>query len=233
MDIELEEIKSWKSIRKEIKNNFDYNQDWKNAINLFQTRLERKFFNPIEELIKTNKQEGEGFTIVTAQCALIESLASFRTGEIFNHKKRKNAPAYEYNESKKMFVNFLLKDSIFKNNFWSEVNGKPKENSPCNASDFYSDVRCGLMHEARTKNNWYINTTTRRIKTDKQFLELQDGKIRIYRSILHYRLKHAVKNYCSDLKARDRDGENLRKMFGRKLDHLFDIKRDKSYEWWK
>ena len=28
MDIELEEISEWKSIRKKIKNNYEYNSDW-------------------------------------------------------------------------------------------------------------------------------------------------------------------------------------------------------------
>ena len=233
MDIEFEEISSWKTIREKVTDNYEYNSDWKDAINLFKTRLDRKFFNPIEELIKQKKQEGEGFTIVTTQCALIESLASFRTGQIFNHKKNGNSPKYEYNESKKMFVNFLNKDSIFENNFWSFIGGKLKKNTPFSADKFYSDVRCGLMHEARTKNEWFINTTKKSIKTEKIFLEKDGDKVKILRSILHYRLKEAVDSYCSELKENNKESEKLRKFFGRKLDHLFDIKKDESYDWWK
>ena len=96
MDIEFEEISSWKTIREKVKDNYKFNPDWEEAIKLFKNRLDRKFFNPIEELIKQKKQEGEGFTIVTTQCALIESLASFKTGQIFNHKKNKSSPKYEY-----------------------------------------------------------------------------------------------------------------------------------------
>jgi len=232
MDIELDEISEWKSIRKKIKNKYEYNSDWEDAINLFRKRLERKFFDPIEELIKQKKQKGEGFTIVTAQCALIESLASFRTGQIYNHKIRKNSPKYEYNRSGDMFVNFLHTDKIFENNFWIIENGKKKKNSPFNANSFYSDVRCGLMHEARTKNDWYINTTKKSIKTEKLFIEKENNKIKILRSVLHYRLKNCVEKYCSDLKTKNENGKELRKYFGRKLDHLFDLKKDLSYDWW-
>jgi hypothetical protein len=233
MDIGLQEISEWKLIREKVKNNNEYNSDWNKAIDLFETRLNRKFFNPLGELIKQKKQKGEGFTIVTTQCALVESLASFRKGQIFNHQKNKNSPIFEYNSSGNMFVEFLQTDEIFENNFWTIENGKKKENFPFSADRFYSDVRCGLMHEARTKNEWFINTTKKKITTAKIFIVKEGNKTKILRSILHYRLKSCVKKYCADLKENDNNGEKLRKLFGRKLDHLFDIKRDLSYDWWK
>jgi len=233
MDIELDEVSNWKSLREKLKNTYKYNSDWENAIELFNVRLDRKFFDPIEELINKNKQKGEGFTIVTTQCALIESLASFRTGEIFNHKRTKRSPRYEYNQSGKMFVDFLHKDKIFENNFWIMKNGRKRKDTPFNASKFYSDVRCGLMHEARTKNEWFINTTKKSIKTEKVFIEKEGDKVKILRSILHYRLKDSVEAYCSDLKINNKGGEKLRKLFGRKMDNMFDIRKDKSFDWWK
>jgi hypothetical protein len=36
--------------------------------------------NTIEKIIKRGTLQGEGFSIVTIQCALIESLAAFRLG---------------------------------------------------------------------------------------------------------------------------------------------------------
>ena len=89
------------------------------------------------------------------------------------------------------------------------------------------------MHEARTKNEWFINTTKKSITTEKIFIEKEGNKTKILRSILHHRLKNCVEKYCTDLKATDQSGEKLRKLFGRKLDHLFDIKRNLSYDWWK
>jgi len=233
MDIELEEKSEWKTIRKKVKNDYTFNSDWESAINLFSTRLDRKFFNPISELIKQKKQKGEGFTIVTTQCALIESLASFRNGQIYNHSMNKSSPKFEYNRSRDMFVSFLQTDDIFENNFWVWDDGKRKKNLPFDANKFYSEVRCGLMHEARTINEWYINTTTKPITTEKVFIEQKGNKTKLLRSILHHRLKNCVEKYCTDLKANDKNGEKLRKLFGRKIDHLFDIKKDLTYDWWK
>ena len=118
-------------------------------------------------------------------------------------------------------------------NFWTLKDGNLEKDTPFSADKFYSDVRCGLMHEARTKNEWFINTTKKSIKTEKIFLEKEGDKVKILRSILHYRLKAAVDSYCSELADNNEDGEKLRRFFGRKLDHLFDIDRDKNYDWWK
>lgn len=92
MDKELEEIANWKRLRPLLNNTYDFNvnrENWTKAIKLFQTRLDRKFFKPIKSIIDKKILEGAGFTIVTVQCAIIESLASFRTGQIFSHKKQK------------------------------------------------------------------------------------------------------------------------------------------------
>jgi hypothetical protein len=108
MDKELQELEKWKSLRLKIKDSYDYNDDWGDAIDLFNNRLKYKFFDPIEKIINRNILKGEGFTIMTVQCALIEALASFRTGQIFNYRKNNTYPNYEYRESGKIFEDFLL-----------------------------------------------------------------------------------------------------------------------------
>ena len=89
MDKELKEIEAWNALRPLLNNSYNYkeNANWAEAIKLFQTRLNRKFFKPIQSIIDKRLLEGEGFTIVTVQCAIIESLASFRTGQIFQQKR--------------------------------------------------------------------------------------------------------------------------------------------------
>lgn len=134
-----------------------------------------------------------------------------------------------------MFVSFLHSSEIFKDNFY-EIDdvGILRKNTPFNASDFYSCVRCGLMHEARTKGQWHINATKKDVKTEKVFIEQEGTKIKLLRTILHYRLNDCVKEYLQDLKQVSPDGDILRRRFGRKLDHLFDISAaDKiGYDWW-
>ena len=238
MEKEIEEITNWKKLRPVLNNNYDYNansQNWTEAIKLFQKRLNRKFFNPIKSIIDKNILEGEGFTIVTVQCAIIESLASFRTGQIFAHEKVKGQPSYIYNKSAKMFVSFLHSSIIFKDNFYQIDNvGNLIPDIPFSASDFYSCVRCGLMHEARTKGEWYINATKKDVKTEKVFIERDGTKIKLLRTILHYRLRDCITEYLQDLEQISANGNSLRRFFGRKLDHLFDIQTADQigYDWW-
>ncbi len=215
MDKELNEIKRWKGMRKKLAGNYSNLPIWGDAIFLYQERLENKYFNPILTLINDGPQKGEGFTILTAQCALIESFAAFEKGLIFNFNKTTGDPKYQYKKSKDLFVNFLLDAVIFENNFW-KTSGKTKQPIATLASDFYSDVRCGLMHEARTKNNWHINTDSNVPFNSGKFLKIEKGKISVLRSVLHFSLVKHLQNYSAKLSEDNKDGERLRRFFGRK-----------------
>ena len=52
----------------------------------------------------------------------------------------------EYSSSSDIFVSFLLNRTPFDKDFKDERT----------ARDFYEGVRCGLLHEARTKKGWAI-----------------------------------------------------------------------------
>ena len=237
MKKEIEEKEKWDSLRQILKNSYAYNDSWNEAINLFESILQTRYFNPLHDIIKEEKLEGEGFTIVTVQCALIESLAAFRKGKIFNHKKESTSPQYEYSSSSKMFIDFLHSASIFEDNFYRiDDTGKTIKNEPFSAEGFYTCVRCGLMHEARTKGRWIINATKNDVKNTPIFLEADGQNIKILRTILHHRLESYVQDYCSELREDSQPGEVLRRYFARKLDHMFDISRNprnQSYDWWE
>jgi hypothetical protein len=96
-----------------------------------------------------NKDVGEGFAIVTLHCSLIEFLAATLEGKAYRLPK-KGAPRIdkkvEYSDSHDMFVRFLKSRLPFDKMF--SDNGT--------AEDFYASVRCGLLHEARTKRSMEI-----------------------------------------------------------------------------
>jgi hypothetical protein len=235
MKREILELVTWTRVRPKLNANYDFNQDWQDVIELFKTRMYDKYFDPINSLIAPNRQKGEGFSIVTLQCSLIESFASLKTGQIYNHKMGKKPASFEYNKSREMFVGFLESAPIFQDNFWVSGLGGAKVSHPdFSAVEFYHDVRCGLMHEARTKNNWYINTNKAHERTSKIFLiKEKDGKIRIYRTVLHHLLVEHLGLYLAELSADNATGAILRRFFARKLDHIFDISADAVYfEWW-
>lgn len=235
MDVELQEKSDWSKIRTTLNQSYNYDQEWEKAINLFNKRVQRKFFAPIQLIIDQKILKGEGFTIVTVQCALIEMFAAFRVGEIFNHRKNGASPLYEYKDSQNLFTNFLHSTSIFKDHFWQlDQNSKIELDKPFIASEFYKNVRCGLMHEARTKRNWHITAAPLSVKTktDTEFLKTESGKIKIYRTVLHYRLLDYLKQYSDNLREDTKNGKLLRKYFARKLDHLFDFNPDQNFDWW-
>lgn len=134
-----------------------------------------------------------------------------------------------------MFVGFLESAPIFEGNFWVPGPGGAKvSHVDFSAVEFYNDVRCGLMHEARTKNNWYINTNKAHEQKSKIFLvKEKDGKIRIYRTVLHHLLVEHLVLYLAELSAGNANGAILRRFFARKLDHIFDLPADAAhFNWW-
>lgn len=235
MDAELDEKTEWTNIREELNKTYNYNETWDVAIKLLEKRLKRKYFDPIQLIIEEDILVGEGFTIVTVQCALIEMFAAFRQGKIFNHKKSSSSPKYEYRESQKMFTSLLHTSTIFQDNFWQYKHKDIKENDkPYNAYDFYNNVRCGLIHEARTKDNWHITATslTNTNKNEKQFILTEGSVIKINRTLLHYRLLAYLDEYSKELREETKTGSDLRKYFARKMDHLFNFQSDLQYDWW-
>ncbi len=107
IDKEIEEKSVWTKIRKNLTQNYNYDESWEEAICLFDSRLKRKYFDPIQLIINKKTLKGEGFSIVMVQCALIEMFSAFRQGKIFNHSKLGSSPRYEYKDSQKMFTCLL------------------------------------------------------------------------------------------------------------------------------
>lgn len=230
MEKQTQEIEIWKNIRTNLNNNYEISPEWIIAIELFSKRIELKYLNPIENLIISNERKGEGFVIVTIQCALIETFGAFKEGLIYNHNKpNEGGLEYEYKESGALFVRFLNNEDIFKDIFFKiNKSGHKQLNTPFSGIHFYSKVRCGLMHEARTKGKWHINATPNDLPTDRKFIKQKPKGNVIYRTLFHFALKEYFKKYKSELE--NSENHNLRRLFARKLDHLYDIKD--NFEWW-
>ncbi len=122
---------------------------WAQAFDdFFMGRLQTRYFDPIEALCNSRKVNGEGFAIVALQCSLIEFLGATIEGKSYRHKtKETKLGRFEYDGSKAMFMRFLTSVPPFKTVFDRSL-----------AKNFYEGVRCGLLHEASTKNGWTIRT---------------------------------------------------------------------------
>lgn len=111
--------------------------------NYFLDRLNTRYLEPIKWIGNNRSLSGEGFAIVTLQCCLIEFLQSTLEGKTY----RQNPPFgdHEYGPQDKYFVKFLRTSPVFGNCF-----------NEASAKEFYKNVRCALVHEARTKEGWRI-----------------------------------------------------------------------------
>ena len=122
---------------------------WEKAFqDYFHTRLELRYLGPIKVLQDNGTFQGEGFSIAAIQCSIVEFLESTVQGKSYRFVRKGDPPltADEYSSSSDIFVSFLLKRTPFDQDFTDEIT----------ARDFYVSIRCGLLHEARTKNGWAI-----------------------------------------------------------------------------
>lgn len=228
-------IGEWKSLRVKLKVKLkrvlSYNSDWDRAVKWFKQRLNERYFDPLKKV--SMELDGPGFTITSILCVMIEHLAAVREGKIYNnHFKEGESPKYEYSESGKLFTEFLKQEKIFKEYFCTEDGSPP----PFCADDFYKNVRCSLLHEACTKNNWAINVVKRGAKRDSNNLASQavlfkkdTGDKIIFRDVLLEKIVSYIDSYTEELKT----SHDLRMKFARKMDSLCELPPDpKNYEWW-
>lgn len=174
----------------------------------FDTRLETRYFKPIDLLrAKENAEyEGEGFAIVTIQCSLIEFLETTVQGTSFRLVRTGDPPLgpFEYGlgHSGAIFRSFLRNRHPFSTVFTDDLL----------ADDFYSSVRCGLLHEARTKTPWVIRAGGPK----GVFVEIKPAERIIYRNRLQEALRERVKAYKAELLST----QSTQEAFIRKFDSL-------------
>jgi hypothetical protein len=138
-------------------------------------------------------------------CSLIEFLESCEKGDNFHFIGRSNyaLQPHEYSErqASSYFKNFLKTRTPFDTLIPSTL-----------VDNFYKDVRCGLLHEARTKGGWYISTTP----SSGILISQKDGKITLFRD----RLIPSLETYFLDYRSRLLVNLSAQEAFIRKFDHL-------------
>ena len=104
----------------------------KELAELIYHRLHRRYVVPLDSVPPNLKS---GFLIMGAACLLIEAMQSFREGREYTRKK---------GAGRRCFVNFFSQNIKFEP-------FKPL------ATEFYSSIRCGILHQAETYDGWRIN----------------------------------------------------------------------------
>src|SRR2546428_1706547 len=98
-------IETWPTFRPQLIDNAG-DHLWQKAFDdFFLCRLESRYFRPIEILKKQDRFAGEGFSVMTLLCSLVEFLESTWQGKNFrfiSRKERKNGVEpgkFEYSDS--------------------------------------------------------------------------------------------------------------------------------------
>lgn len=189
----------WVALRPRLQANSD--DAWNEAFtDFFLARLNLRYLKPISVLQEELHLQGEGFAILAIQCTLVEFLESIRQGISYRRLTRL-APLgkYEYSASGEIFKTFLSKRTPFSASFTEE-----------SANDFYVNVRCALLHEARTKGGW-------RVWADGPIGIVADTTTKtVYRNNFQAALNQYVESYGAEL----RQSEALKLAFIRKFNDL-------------
>lgn len=203
---------------------------WKETTNLLHQRLETRYFRPIEKILLMRITSGEGFAAMTLVCSLIEFLQSCYEGKTYQYRAKETDRIYGSSGDK--FKDFLEKHEPFKSIFTQPVSS-PTKHIKTYADDFYSHVRCGLLHEAATNNGWTIKTFSK-LKSHSGIVDLSDKNNKvIYRDKFFEEIKSFSKNYIQLVidNKKDDNKKYLRDNLCRKLDSLCVI-NDTTTKWW-
>lgn len=184
-------------------------RQWKQVYeDFFYTRIETRYLEPIGAIARIPGEHGKGFAMVALMCTLFEFIEGCRLGLRYESAAKKTDNGY-YGRNTKMTGRLLFIGFLDREPFKAAFGKIPK----ADFDTFYADVRCGLLHEARTCGLWTI-----RAKGPKGVLAEKDGnEIRLYRNELLRLLKRHLRGYRDKLCLNEGD---LQKNFKWKFDHL-------------
>jgi hypothetical protein len=195
-------VKNWKDL-KAILDAKPTAAVWEQAFDQFHlTRINTRYLEPMRTIqTHLRKDLGEGFAIAALFCSLVEFLESTEQGLKYVHGKA-DANNHEYSNSGKLFQAFLTSRTPF-----------DRLVTPATlADDFYKAMRCGLLHEARTKGNWMISS----LPSGGDLIRQKAASITVFRN----EFVPALERYLTDYRTRLVANAQTQKAFVRKWEWL-------------
>ena len=205
-------VGDWKKLRDSLFQN-NNKDNWEKAFDVFNSRIESRFLNPINQIKLIDKNNGEGFSIAIISIVLLEFIAAFEIGKIYEHEAK---GPQEYSSSAGLLKDFIRKSNIFNSRIdLSHVN------------NFYTNIRCGLVHEARTKKSDVIISNRSIKNSNKKLFYFKDkGEYRLNRDLLLETIIEHIKEYR--IKIIEPGNEEYRKSFLMKIDEIAGL----EYVWY-
>jgi len=184
-----------------------------------RARYQERFFEPIQALRNAGgNQQGFGFSMMALCCLLIETIQCYRAGlpstnrgELERLAQRNAGPANAYSidpnewkDARTVFEEFF-RDAATKGLFAS-IDG----------TDFYKNVRNGLLHQGQTKDGWKINVGQNQL--------FDANSKRLDRNLFVEDLRNCFDRYLKELEEADWD-EVLWKNLRRKVWWLVELSK--------
>ena len=163
---------------------------WPKAVAIVKDRLHGRFLHFADTCLK---DDHSGFVVVSIDCLLVEAIQQFIEGETDGRKK-----------SERCFKRFLARPR-FRSEFSSAKTRKI----------FYTDIRCGLLHQAQAKNQWLVRrkqaTMLQQRGTDGYIIDVER---------FHTAMKDSLEDYLADILKPE--SKALRANLWTKMDHICD-----------
>jgi hypothetical protein len=174
-------VGDYRALRQRLVPESQITSEWKRVFGAFHRRITERFLQPIAELGRYDDLDElpmrPGFAILALDCLLIDTLQSFREGRASTGEV---SPA-------KSFRDFLQNAAAF-----ASFNSDDK-------SDFFGDIRNGLLHNGETRHNWKV-----RIDTDRLLTKDDEKRTRtINRRLFHAGVLREYGRLCRDLQHGD------------------------------
>jgi hypothetical protein len=169
--------------------------NWDIAFEYLKLRLTERFIEPTDKLteLESELSAGEkkyGFAVLAIDCLLSETIQAFYEGITDSS-----------GESKRLFKAFLQQRDNFKQHFTDEQQ----------ATDFYINFRCGILHQAQTSANTKIWAVGDLIMRKEKF-------VIVNRELYHKKVKDELDIYLKKLK--EKNDIKLLNNFKTKMDFI-------------
>ncbi|MBI3340150.1 MAG: hypothetical protein HY022_08470 [Chloroflexi bacterium] len=145
----------------------------KKAAQFVYNRFYRRYLMPFE---KVDPDFNSGFAQMAASCLMIEAMESFRNGWKTTHRLKV--------AGKEIYVGKVFED-FFKH--YSEFAAFESL-----GNEFYDSIRCGILHQAETKNGW-------RITREEKYPLWDKNNRRVHSTRFRYQMKLCLRKYCNEL----------------------------------
>lgn len=156
---------------------------WSRKPDFLKRRLEERYIDPIERLLPEHKN---GFNIMAISCLMIETLESFYQG--WGDRKGKSRECFELFFSRQPRFKAIQDAGL--------------------ATSFYTDVRCGILHQGETKGGWTIS------RAGAMF---DHANMKLNATAFHRQIALALNDYCAELSNPPSGGPPLRDRFDAKM----------------